>query len=499
MTAPHGTGRPGPDREPLRTPAPAAPPTATAPSVTAPSITAPPAAGASVAEPPAAGTSAAVPPATGPRERAGQVSELILDKLADPATTMAATRIPAEASDDGEDEGIWAEMTLGSGSPGLAIAFSGAARPGTDRTARAHGYLAVATRAAGTGDTAPSGIFKGPGALAFAVLLAHRATGGYVSALRRLDGYQRELVRTALPAVPQDSPLPTIGHYELVRGMTGVGRYLLARVGTCGEELETVLAYLVRLAQGEVEHRGHKVPRWWALDAPRIGAEHRLPDGHLNLGLSHGVAGPLALLSTAWSQGVRVPGQREAIESAAGLLTRWAVRDGHGVFWPPHLSLTEWLAGPDAFAEPAGWPSWCYGAPGVSRGLQLAGLALDRTDWTGTAKASAERLLALPMERWGINDHALCHGWAGALHQLGRLNEHMGDERIAALRDRIAARLVADFDPELPFGHRFTMTKVPFGTDVSGYLDGAAGVALALDSYSVGGTPSDWDMPLLLS
>ncbi|MFD7030129.1 lanthionine synthetase C family protein [Streptomyces sp. NPDC059917] len=433
------------------------------------------------------------------RERAGEVSEQVLDRLADPAATMAATRIPAEASDDGEPEGIWAELTLGSGSPGLAIAFSGAARPGTDRTARAHGYLTLATRAAGTGETVPSGIFKGPGALAFAALLAHRATGGYVSVLQKLDAYQRGLVRTAMPAVPEDSPLPTIGHYEVVRGMTGVGRYLLARAETCGAELESVLAYLVRLAQGEVEHRGHKVPRWWALDAPRIGSEAKLPDGHLNLGISHGVAGPLALLSLAWSQGVRVPGQRDAIESAAALLTRWVVRDEHGTYWPPHLSLADYLAGPDAYAVPAGWPSWCYGAPGVSRGLQLAGLALDRADWAATALGSVERMLTLPPERWGINDNALCHGWAGALHQLGRLNEHVGDPRIEAVRDGIAARLVADFDPELPFGFRFTMTRAAYGTDVSGYLDGAAGLALALDAYSVGGAPSGWDMPLLLS
>ncbi|MFE4333707.1 lanthionine synthetase C family protein [Streptomyces sp. NPDC056831] len=436
---------------------------------------------------------------TGLRERAGQVSEQILDRLADPAATVAATRIPAEANDTGETEAIWAEMTLGSGSPGLAIAFSGATRPGTDRTARAHGYLAAATSAAALGDTTPSGIFKGPGALAFAVLIAHRATGGYVSALQRLDGYQRDLVRSALPAVPENSPLPTIGHYEVVRGMTGVGRYLLARAETCGEELETTLTYLTRLSLGEVEHRGHKVPRWWALDAPRIGSEDQLPDGHLNLGISHGVAGPLALLSLAWRQGVRVPDQREAIESSVELLTRWAVRDEHGPYWPPYLSLTEWLAGPGAFAAPAGRPAWCYGAPAVSRALQLAGLALDRADWTGTAKASVERLLTLTPDRWGIDDNALCHGWAGALHQLGRLNEHFGDGRIEEVRDRIAAPLVDAFDPELPFGYRFTMTKVPYGSDVSGYLDGAAGLALALDAYSAGGSPSDWDMPLLLA
>ncbi|MET9699017.1 lanthionine synthetase C family protein [Streptomyces sp. NPDC006529] len=433
------------------------------------------------------------------RRRAGEVCAQVLDRLADPAATMAATRIPAEASDDGEPEGIWAELTLGSGSPGLAIAFSGAARPTALHAARAHGYLAVATRAAGTGETVPSGIFKGPGALAFAVLLAHRATGGYVSALQRLDAYQRDLVRTAMPAVPENSPLPTIGHYEVVRGMTGVGRYLLARADTCGEELEAVLAYLVRLSVGEVEHRGHRVPRWWALDAPRIGTEATLPDGHLNLGISHGVAGPLALMSLAWSAGVRVPGQREAIESAVALLTRWVVRDGHGAYWPPHLSLADYLAGPGAYTRPAGWPSWCYGAPGVSRAVQLAGLALDRADWAATAHASLERMLTLPPERWGIEDNALCHGWAGALHQLGRLGEHLADPRIEAVRDGIAARLVADFDPELPFGYRFTMTKTPYGTDVSGYLDGAAGVALALDAYAAGGAPAGWDMPLLLS
>ncbi|MFE2345770.1 lanthionine synthetase C family protein [Kitasatospora cineracea] len=432
------------------------------------------------------------------RAAAGQLSDLILDRLADPAATVAATRIPAEAADDGVAENVWAELTLGSGSPGLSLAFSGGARPGTERAARAHGYLAVATRAAGAGGTVPSGIFKGPGALAFAVLAAHRATGGYTGALHRLDAYQRQLVRTALPAVP-DGPLATIGHYEVVRGMTGVGRYLLARAESCGEELELVLGYLIELARGTTAHRGARVPRWWALDAPRIGSEHLLPDGHLNLGLSHGVAGPLMLLALAWRDGVRLPGHREALESTADLLVRWAVRDQHGSYWPGYLGLDAYLAGPDAYREPAGWPSWCYGAPGVSRALQTAGAALGRPEWTAVARDSVERLLRVPLDDWGVTDHALCHGWAGALHQLGRLNEHFGEERIERRRDETAARLLAGHDPDAPFGLRFTMTRRPFASDVSGYLDGAAGVALALDSYAAGGTPHDWDMPLLLS
>lgn len=432
------------------------------------------------------------------RERAAAVSAEILDRLADPAATMAATRIPAQAADDGVAEPIWAELTLGSGSPGLALAFTGAARDPARQVPRAHAYLTAGTRAVSGRAGTAGGIFKGPGALAFAVLLAHRTTGGYVSALHRFDAYQRDLVRTVLPPV-EDRPLPTIGRYEVVRGLTGVGRYLLARAESCEEPLTAVLDYLVRLSLGTVEHRGADVPRWWALDAPRIGSEAAFPGGHLNLGLSHGVAGPLALLALAWEQGVRVPGQQEAMEATAELLRTWAVQDRYGLFWPGYLSFAQWQRGPAAYDGDAKWPAWCYGAPGVSRALQLAGRALGRTDFSDLARASVDRLLVLPRSAWGIDDHALCHGWAGALHQLGRLDELWRDSRLAELRDAIAAELVSAFDPAVPFGLRFTMTKVPFGSDVSGYLDGAAGVALALDSYATDGTPADWDMPLLLA
>lgn len=79
------------------------------------------------------------------RERAGAVSAEILDRLADPAATVAATRIPAQAADDGVAEPIWAELTLGSGSPGLALAFAGASRDAARQVPRAHAYLTAGT------------------------------------------------------------------------------------------------------------------------------------------------------------------------------------------------------------------------------------------------------------------------------------------------------------------------------------------------------------------
>ncbi|MEU6945399.1 lanthionine synthetase C family protein [Streptomyces sp. NPDC046316] len=436
---------------------------------------------------------------TAPRhaDEARDVAAQVFDRLRDPEATAADTRIPGAASHIDLREPLWQDLALSSGYPGVSLAFTGRGTPGPDDAAAAHAYLVRAMRATAATAHAPGGIYTGPGAVAFAVLVAHRATGGYRSALDRLDDHQRRLVRRALPEV-RDTPATTNGEFEVVRGMSGVGRYLLARREQCEAELELVLTYLTRMAHGEITHRGHQVPRWWTWAAPKLGQEVEMPDGHLNLGLSHGVAGPLALLSLAWQQGAVVDGQREAIERLVDLLRRWTYAGEGGLLWPPHLTLERWAAGPD-IPPPRQRPSWCYGAPGISRAVQLAGLALDRTEWLELAHRSLLPFLTTDPESWHIDNPHVCHGWAGMMHLLAVLNESIGDERLTDLVDDMAARTLAQFHPEHRFGFRAPLTSAPQGTDVPAFLEGATGTALALDAYADRRTTTDWDMALLVA
>ncbi|NEE13965.1 lanthionine synthetase, partial [Streptomyces sp. SID7499] len=87
---------------------------------------------------------------------------------------------------------------------------------------------------------------------------------------------------------------------------------------------------------------------------------------HVNLGLAHGVPGPLALLSLAWRAGVRVDRQDEAIERIMQLLTRLRTTDGAGPRWP-HLMTRERI---ESGAPPErGRDSWCYGVLGAARAV----------------------------------------------------------------------------------------------------------------------------------
>src|SRR5690606_33605046 len=105
--------------------------------------------------------------------------------------------------------------------------------------------------------------------------------------------------------------------------------------------------------------------------------------GQLNFGLAHGVPGPLALLSLAWSAGFRVPGQDEAIETMADWLLDWREYDESGrPYWTSYISLGCYTGRGELPAPPPARPSWCYGAAGIARALGFAGGALSRPEWT---------------------------------------------------------------------------------------------------------------------
>src|SRR5262249_59670842 len=89
---------------------------------------------------------------------------------------------------------------------------------------------------------------------------------------------------------------PALAEYDLIRGLTGIGAYLLHRGHD--DQLRDVLAYLVRLTHPLTTLDGQTLPGWWTPRAPHDRPSPRWPGGHANLGLAHRITGPLDLLST---------------------------------------------------------------------------------------------------------------------------------------------------------------------------------------------------------
>jgi hypothetical protein len=325
-------------------------------------------------------------------------------------------------------------------------------------------------------------LFFGAPALAF---VAHAATdrrGRYAQAAADLHAATRTVTRERLRAAHDRidrGDRPVLAEFDLIRGLTGLGAYHLYR-DPHDEMTAAVLGYLVRLT----EPHGDRLPGWWTDQGPAGRASPDYPGGHANLGMAHGIAGPLALLALARRRGVSVAGHLDAIARICAWLDAWR-QDDHpaGPWWPRTISRADLVKRRTRQEDPK-QPSWCYGTPGLARAQQLAGLATGDLARQHVAETAVLGCLTDPAQVAELGEIGLCHGLAGLLHTAFRMTEDAPTGTLAAhlvpLADAVAARL----DP---------LTPQP------DLLNGAVGAALTLTAVVHGAVLSGWDACLLLS
>lgn len=372
-------------------------------------------------------------------------------------------------------------QSLGSGAAGIALLPIHRARAGTGRWSTVQRWAAAMTREPVNANPHAS-LYQGAPAVAYALHAAGQPA--YAPALDALDTHITTITRHRLARAHQRiarGQLPALREFDLISGLTGLGVYLLHRHGG-GSLLTSVLSYLVRLTE-PLTMDGEEVPGWWTRNGPDDQPSPHWPHGHGNLGMAHGIAGPLALLSAAMRRRVTVPGHRDAITRICAWLDHCRVDVGPCAWWPGTLSLAEHRA--RQLRQPGpGRPSWCYGTPGLARAQQLAALALNDPHRQQEAEQALAGCLTDPRQLTQVVDVSLCHGWAGLAHTTRRAAAEAPDSHLAEHADRVLVRLREQLDRH---GQPHT----------GGLLEGTAGVRLA--QHTLPTTPTPWDACLLLT
>lgn len=379
----------------------------------------------------------------------------------------------------------WRNQSLSKGAAGVAILHGVRAQDGLGDGDTVHAWLARATRedlSAGRG----AGLWFGAPAVAFAVSTA--TPGQYPRAMASLNAGLTQLVHARLKAAHARmaaAARPSLSEFDLVRGLTGLGAYLL-RHDPHGDLVHRVLAYLVQLTEPLPvdDAAGPSAPGWWTSDVPSRRPDAALDDGHANLGMAHGVSGPLALLALAMRQGITVDGQAAAIDRICQWLDSWRHVAPAGPWWPERVTLAELRTGRSAQNGPAR-PSWCYGTPGLARAQQLAGLVLRDPVRQQTAEHALAACLSDPAQLAHIIGRSLCHGWAGLIATAWYAATDARSPDISIHLPRLLNMLLdhaGDTPPE----------------KLSGLIEGSAGVALTLHSIATG-TTGGWQTCLLLN
>lgn len=374
--------------------------------------------------------------------------------------------------------------SLASGAAGDALLAVEQARAGSTPWTAAHQRTAAMTVSPVTAHPDHAGLYRGAPAVAFVLRTASHPA--YENALSALDENIAVLTRERLRRAHQrmeEGLRPTPQEYDLINGLTGIGTYLLHHRHN-QDLLHEVLAYLVRLTE-PLDHGGEELPGWWT-DKPyddRPG--HNLTGGYGDLGVAHGIAGPLALLATAMLTGITVPGQTEAISTICRWFDRWRVDTDGPAWWPGRVTRAEFRTEQLAQTGPQR-PSWCYGTPGQARALQLAAIALDEPRRQRQAEETLADCVTDPHQLNQIVDSTLCHGWAGLALATWRTAAEAGpDSDLAGLVPDLRA-LLDEHPSRLPWN--------------AGLLEGQAGLQLVKHTLDyTEPTEISWDRCLLLS
>ncbi|MGH3252020.1 MAG: lanthionine synthetase C family protein [Trebonia sp.] len=376
---------------------------------------------------------------------------------------------------------------LGRGAAGTALARIAAARlTGLPPSATAS-WIRAMTAGPVTANASAS-LFHGAPAVAF--VLHTGAHPAYAALLASLDEHVNDLTALKLAAARERidrGELTRPSEYDLISGLTGLGAYHLVRHGSAASGMTAaVLDYLVALAEPVCRH-GESLPGWWSATSPAGTPDPDWPGGHLNLGMAHGIAGILALLSGAMRVGIQVEGHAKAVSELCATFDRYRQGSSACPWWPAMISLSEHSQGRTS-QERRARPSWCYGAPGQARAQQLAGLALDDHERMRVAEHALAGCVLDQQVTALLADASLCHGWAGVVQTLWRATSDALSPQPLQAALRKARRGMED--------HLARAGPPASG----GLLEGRSGIQLAQNDLPLtGGGPPAWDACLLLT
>lgn len=403
-------------------------------------------------------------------------------EIADHLATATAAGLPTGQR--------WWHQSLAHGAPGIALLHIELAATGLRGFQPVHYWLNIAAGAPITVG-ASTGLFYGAPALACA--LAAAATVHPRSYRAALDCLDAQIVADTFRRVEQAHAritagrLPLMAEFDTIRGLAGLGAYLLRRDQDGGAALRAVLGYLVRLT-APITVEGRPLPGWWTLTGPTGRVDPDYPGGHGNFGVAHGICGPLSVLAHSMRRGISVVGQRDAIETICAWLDSWRIDTPAGPRWPYMITRAE-LEAPPSHVRHSGAtrrPSWCYGTAGVARAQQLAALAIGDTDRQHLAEDALLGALTDPGQLALTADASLCHGYAGLAHISACAAADADQAAATSLRRHTDALLDQ------------ALTRLP--TQPPGLLEGAAGVALACLAPAGGAPPpTRWDSAMLIA
>ncbi len=403
----------------------------------------------------------------------------------------------------GENNQIWDGRTLSHGYPGICMLMGELAQhfPDSDWDKHGHAQMKIINQVIDTDLKDNMALFSGLAGIGMAAYTLSDNGNRYQNFIAELNSLLMNTIDTKLNHFFENGNYDLkITDIDVISGFSGVCGYLLF----CKNNSETllrikkILKYFICITE-DIEIDGMIVPGWHISSQNQFLETEResYPKGNFNTGLSHGISGPLALLSISLLNDIEIDGQRQAIQKIADWLIQWSCEDEYGIYMTGHIDILELTGEKERKKEYTNREAWCYGNPGVARSIWLAGKSLNSNKYKAFAIDTFKSTFKRPVNDWGIFSPIFCHGIAGNIQIFKLMYEDSQNEIFrAAISDMIPC-LIKYYDKNNTFGFcDFNYTTGPVHSP--GLLDGSTGIVLSILSL-LKPVKTNWNSVFLLT
>lgn len=435
----------------------------------------------------------------------------LLHQLKDPLEVKASANDQVQAYENPyfqSPQQYWSDLALAGGYPSILLLLTVLQKKGLlidDQEKLIHRYVLAIKKSIEDAAITNLSLFGGLTGVCFAIQQVSLEGNRYARMLQTMNSYlinrvRCEYIEPLQEKVQQRTPISSY-LYDVISGISGIGRYFLEDLSQPHfQEISQEIAQVLVDMCDEVSIHGKKVHGWYLSSNDPINWDLKNSSslGNFNLGLAHGVTGILAFLSSALLRGVHVERQKETIQKIATWIQKKSFYYDSSIQWPDKISWEEEVENKPS--EKMRYKNaWCYGTPGISRALFLAGKALEDNELIKFALEAYYSISQGDPSDWLPISPSLCHGVAGLLLITKEMAIESECKDLLPMLKELDTRLISKYSSEFPFGFQdveFDQSGTPIYLNKIGLLDGSVGILLTL--LTINDSDSKWHTPFLI-
>lgn len=369
---------------------------------------------------------------------------------------------------------VYDEVTLSHGLPAVCLLFSELSNefPKEDWDVKAHKLLVRLKDDIECGKVRDLSIFSGYAGIGLCIESLSKNGTRYARLIKSINEIISEIFEKYIRDLNK-AKFCFMRDYDVISGVSGILSYTLnqSELRLVNAEIKDYLIFRCQnILLGKENVPGFYIPK----ENQFIEEDKKIfKNGNFNLGMAHGVPGIVISLCKIYNQN-RDWKTEEAIRKCANFLVMFL--DETEVRWGAYVSFEEYLEG--KIKNVATRDAWCYGTPGVSYALYVAGVSIKENRYKDIA---VRAMMSVTKNLQGIYSPTFCHGFAGVAYIFLRFYQMTNIKEFKIFAEFLKNEIWKYYDETNPVG--FKNIEHSQSTDQIGLLSGVSGILLVLLAF----------------